>query len=428
MSAFFTAPVYLQALGLTNALGDGADAVVASLRSGVAPGMGLTSTLTGPAYVGRVPTLPSWDGALQALDAGLPPGTARPPFAEWCAALACYDCRHNRMLLSALLQILPQIAAAITRFGASRVGVVLGTSTSGIEAAEIAFRAQSPAATLPDAFDYRQMEIGSAGPLTAGVLGVQGPAYTLSTACTSSGKAVAAARRLLRLGLCDAVITGGVDSLCELTLQGFGSLASTSQERTNPLSAHRCGINIGEGAALFLMSRETPDANGVCLAGVGESSDAYHISSPDPAGVGGEMALRAALDDAGIDADAIGYVNLHATATPKNDEMEAAMMARVFPRGVPVSGTKPFTGHTLGAASATELGLLYLMLTRDDMPMPPHYWDGHQDPALPVLDLVQPGRYLTRRDPAGPHGGRRFLMSNSFAFGGNNISLIVGDR
>ncbi|WP_347554527.1 beta-ketoacyl-[acyl-carrier-protein] synthase family protein [Robbsia sp. KACC 23696] len=455
MSAFFSSPVYLRALGLTNALGDGADAVVASLRNGVAPGMGLMQTRTGPAYVGRVPTLPSWNDALQALHAGLPSGSARPVFAQWQAALSRYDCRHNRMLLAALLQILPAIADAITRFGAARVGVVLGTSTSGIEAAEIAFQTPSPSGSLPASFDYRQMEIGSAGPLAARVLGVRGPAYTLSTACTSSGKAIAAARRLLRLGLCDAVITGGVDSLCELTLQGFASLASTSLTPTNPLSVNRRGINIGEGAALFLMSREagTTDkadkadeadaasgardsaeaaaiggAGGVCLAGVGESSDAHHISSPDPAGVGGELALRMALDDAGIAPEAIDYVNLHATATPKNDEMEAAMIARVFPAGVPVSGTKPLTGHTLGAASATELGLLYLMLTRDDMPIPPHCWDGQPDPALPALDVVAPGRYLRRAAQTGSQHGRRFLMSNSFAFGGNNISLIVGDR
>ncbi|MGF7191373.1 beta-ketoacyl-[acyl-carrier-protein] synthase family protein [Robbsia andropogonis] len=425
MSAIFSPPVYLRALGLTNALGCGADAVVASVRGNVAPGMGLADTLTGPAYVGRVLRLPSWEAALHALDAGLPDCTARPSFAQWQAALSRYDCRHNRMLLAALLQILPDTAAAIERFGASRVGVVLGTSTSGIEAAERAFQAQSPAGTLPASFDYRQMEIGSAGPLTASVLGVRGPSYTLSTACTSSGKAIAASRRLLQLGLCDAVITGGVDSLCELTLQGFGSLASTSLTRSNPLSVNRNGINIGEGAALFLMSR---DAGGVWLAGVGESSDAHHISSPDPAGVGGELALRAALDDAGIPPGAIGYVNLHATATPKNDEMEAAMMARVFPGGVLTSGTKPFTGHMLGAASATELGLLYLMLSRDDMPMPPHCWDGQADPALPLLNVVRPGQFLARPDPSAPHGGRRFLMSNSFAFGGNNVSLIVGDR
>jgi len=222
---------------------------------------------------------------------------------------------------------------------------------------------------------------------------------------------------LLRAKLCDAVVVGGVDSLCELTLQGFASLESTSPVRTNPMSAQRRGINIGEGAAVFLMSREEGP---VVLAGAGESSDAHHISAPDPQGVGGELALRGALADAGIGASAIGYVNLHATATIKNDLMEAQLMARVFPDGVAASGTKPLTGHTLGAAGASELGLAWLTLARDDVALPRHLWDGEADPALPPLDLVEDARYLPR------NGVRQYVMSNSFAFGGSNVSLILG--
>lgn len=385
-------PVYLHALGMVNALGDDVASIVAALARGEAPGMGPIATRTGTAFAGSVKA----------------PLDVAPP-----ASLAHYDCRNNRLLLAALAQIRPAIEAARERFGAGRIGVVLGTSTSGISAAEMVF-------TQPGAsgkFDYRQMEIGTAAPFAAAALDLRGPAYTISTACTSSAKAFAAARRLLRAQLCDAVVVGGVDSLCELTLQGFASLESTSPVRTNPMSAQRRGINIGEGAAVFLMSREEGP---VMLAGAGESSDAHHISAPDPQGAGGELALRAALADAGISATQISYVNLHATATIKNDQMEAHLMARVFPDGVAASGTKPLTGHTLGAAGATELGLAWLTLARDDVALPRHLWDGQADPALPVLDLIQDVRHLPRS------GASQYVMSNSFAFGGSNASLILG--
>lgn len=186
------------------------------------------------------------------------------------------------------------------------------------------------------------------------------------------------------------------------------------------MSRNRCGINVGEGAAVFLMSR---DEAAVRLAGVGESSDAHHISSPDPQGVGGELALREALADAGIAPSSIGYVNLHATATRKNDEMEASLMSRVFPEGVATSGTKPLTGHQLGAAGATELGFVWLTLARQDVALPRHLWDGEADPALPALDLVETERFLPRE--AATQGGTRYAMSNSFAFGGSNVSLIL---
>jgi 3-oxoacyl-[acyl-carrier-protein] synthase-1 len=321
------------------------------------------------------------------------------------------------LLLAALAQIAPAIEATRERYGAHRIGVVLGTSTSGIGAAEAAFVYREQAGELPTGFDYRQMEIGSAAPFAAATLGVRGPAFTISTACTSSAKAFASARRLLQLQLCDAVVVGGVDSLCELTVQGFASLESTSNVRANPMSRNRCGINVGEGAAVFLMSREEA---AVRLAGVGESSDAHHISSPDPQGAGGELALRAALADAGVGSGAIGYVNLHATATRKNDDMEAKLMTRVFPNGVATSGTKPLTGHQLGAAGATELAFAWLTLAHDGVALPRHLWDGDADPTLPALDLIESERFL-------PHGaGPQYVMSNSFAFGGSNVSLILG--
>ncbi|TDV39013.1 3-oxoacyl-[acyl-carrier-protein] synthase-1 [Paraburkholderia caballeronis] len=385
-------PVYLHALGMVNALGGDVTAIVGALARGEAPGMGPIRTRLGEAFVGRV----------------VGPLDVAPP-----AALAHYDCRNNRLLLLALAQIRPQIDVARERFGAGRIGVVLGTSTSGISAAERVFTQADDCAAAP--FDYRQMEIGTAAPFAAAALGLGGPAFTISTACTSSAKAFVAARRLLRANLCDAVVVGGVDTLCELTLQGFASLESTSAVRTNPMSVNRRGINIGEGAAVFLMSR---DEGPVMLAGAGESSDAHHVSAPDPQGAGGELAVRAALADAGVGATAIGYVNLHATATIKNDQMEAQLMARVFPDGVAASGTKPLTGHTLGAAGATEAGLAWLALARDDVALPRHLWDGQADPALPPLDFVEAVRHLPRG------AARQYLMSNSFAFGGSNVSLV----
>jgi len=219
---------------------------------------------------------------------------------------------------------------------------------------------------------------------------------------------------LLLLGLCDAVVVGGADSLCQLTVHGFAALESTSAVLSNPMSRNRDGINVGEGAALFLMSREPGPA---ALVGVGESSDAHHVSAPDPDGIGGELALRAALADGGLQPADIGYVNLHATATRKNDEMESRVMARVFEQGVPTSGTKPYTGHTLGAAGATELGLCWLTLARG-MSLPRHIWDGQLDAELAPLDLVSTERFLA---------DARYCMSNSFAFGGSNVSLIIGD-
>ncbi|MBU9559360.1 beta-ketoacyl-[acyl-carrier-protein] synthase family protein [Burkholderia multivorans] len=388
-------PVYLSAPGMINALGATTEDIVAALHAGTAPGMGPRSDVAGGGWVGR---------AVSTLDIAPP------------ASLAHFDCRNNRLLLAALAQIRPAVDAAIERYGARRIGVVIGTSTSGIQAAEHALAQRAATGVMPPGFDYRQMEIGTAAPFVRAVLGVTGPAYTLSTACTSSAKAFAAARRLLRLQLCDAVVVGGADSLCELTLQGFASLESVSPTRTNPMSRNRNGINIGEGAALFLMGR---DETAVRLAGVGESSDAHHISAPDPAGHGAEDALRAALADAGVASSAIGYVNLHATATRLNDEMEAKVTARVFPHGVPASGTKPLTGHMLGAAGATELGFAWLVLARG-IPLPRHHWDGEHDAALPALDLVDGDRHL------GSDATGRYVMSNSFAFGGSNASLILG--
>jgi 3-oxoacyl-[acyl-carrier-protein] synthase-1 len=346
------------------------------------------------------------------------------PLGRVDADLPCVDhlplslrSRNNQLALAALQGIRPAVDAAIGRYGAARVGVVVGTSTSGVAATEAALAARAHTGALPDDFHYGQQEMGSPALLLARELGVGGPAYVHSSACSSSAKALASAARLIRMGLCDAVVTGGVDTLCGFTVAGFSALESVSAAPCNPLSAARNGINLGEGAALFLMSRE-PAA--VALCGWGESSDGHHMSAPDPAGGGARLAMQEALRRAGIAAADVDYINLHGTATVQNDAMESRAVADLFGTGVAVSSTKPFTGHTLGAAGAVEAAFCWLAM-QDDNPqgiLPPHLWDGAQDPALPVLNVVRPGQGLGRP--------LRWALSNSFAFGGSNATLVFG--
>jgi 3-oxoacyl-[acyl-carrier-protein] synthase-1 len=393
-------PCYLPALGIINALGSGADEVARRLFAGDTSGMVLE------------------DGWLPGAPARV--GRARGDLPEIPEKFADYACRNNRLLLAALAQIETAVDAVLTRHGRNRVGVVLGSSTSGIAEGEAAIAAQRIHGALPAGYHYTQQEIGMPAVFLARYLQLGGPAYTVSTACTSSAKAFASARNLLRHGLCDAVLVGGVDSLCRLTINGFTALESTSIDLCLPMSRNRHGINIGEGAALFLMTR---DEAAIELLGIGETSDAYHMSAPHPEGLGAKAAMHAALADAGLLAGDIDYLNLHATATPKNDEMESRAVSNVFsgvlPDGIATSGTKPLSGHTLGAAGATELAFCWLALR--DGQLPPHVWDGEADPALPLLDLVKAGRHFSRRT-------RRACMSNSFAFGGSNASLLIGDQ
>jgi 3-oxoacyl-[acyl-carrier-protein] synthase-1 len=270
---------------------------------------------------------------------------------------------------------------------------------------------------LPGDFHYAQQEMGSPAALLAHELKVTGPAYVHSSACSSSAKALASAARLIRMGLVDAVVTGGVDTLCGFTVAGFSALESVSAVQCKPLGAGRNGINLGEGAGLFLMSRE-PAA--VALCGWGESSDGHHMSAPDPLGAGARIAMQDALRRAGIDAAEVDYINLHGTATLQNDAMESRAVADLFGTRVAVSSTKPFTGHTLGAAGAVEAAFCWLAMQDDNLEgrLPPHLWDGEADPALPPLNVAQPGARLGR--PI------RYALSNSFAFGGSNAALVFG--
>ncbi|HLD64540.1 MAG TPA: beta-ketoacyl-[acyl-carrier-protein] synthase family protein [Pseudomonas sp.] len=398
-------PVYLNALGLNCALGQGKQAVATALFVGDSSGMQAQTgwvaerALTVGAVPGSLPELPDLPGHPSS--------------------------RNNQLLLAAALEIEPELRAAISRFGAERIAVVLGTSTSGIEEASQSIAEYLKQGELPAHYHYAQQELAEPANFLSDWLGLSGPCFSISTACTSGARALLSAQRLLNLGVCDAVICGGVDSLCRLTLNGFSALEAISAERCNPFSVNRHGINIGEAAALFLLTREPAPRSGVpiTLLGGGACSDAHHISAPQPDGLGAQAAMRKALAAAGISADQVDYLNLHGTATTHNDAMESQAVQAIFPSGVACSSSKSMVGHTLGAAGALEAAFCWLTLSEynPEHLLPPHLWDGQADPALPALNLVQPGTRLSNTRP-------RRLMSNSFAFGGNNISLILSEE
>ena len=391
-----SAPVYLHGLGLVCALGGDAASVRRELLRDDAPGGVAATEAFSP---GRNLHLGVAAGEWQASE-------------DWPLPLRS---RNNALLGGALAQLRPTLERALDGIDPARVGVVIGSSTSGIAEGETAIAALAREGRMPPGFHYGQQDLHSAARLVAAQSGARGPAATVSTACSSGAKALASGARWLRAGLCDAVIAGGADSLCAFTVAGFSALESVSAERCNPSSRNRRGINIGEGAALFLLTR-TPGA--VRLSGWGESSDAHHISAPEPQGRGAEAAMREALRRAGLAAADIDYINLHGTATPHNDLAESLAVHRIFGERPWCSSTKPFTGHALGAAGAIEAAFCWMLLQDNpDGRLPPHWWDGAADPALAPLRLVVPGARLGRPP--------RHLLSNSFAFGGNNACLLL---
>ncbi len=332
-------------------------------------------------------------------------------------ALARYACRNNSMTLAALEQIEDAVRDAVAAAGRDRVAVVMGSSTSGVSDAEAAIRHQHQTGVLAPSFHYEQLEFGGASGFLADLLDLRGPALTLSTACSSGARALATARSLLALGVADAVIAGATDTLCRLTTNGFSALQVVSDEVTNPLSRNRKGITLGEGSALFLVTREP---SGIQLRGIGESSEAHHMSAPDPHGAGAEAAMRAALEDAGLAPDAIAYLSLHGTGTALNDAMECSAISRTFSSPPPCSAAKPMVGHTLGAAGAVEAGFCWLMLHEQEagsIALIPHVFDGDRDPELAAIPLASKGM----RVPAGP------VLSNAFGFGGNNCCLVLAE-
>jgi 3-oxoacyl-[acyl-carrier-protein] synthase-1 len=335
------------------------------------------------------------------------------------APLAAWDCRNNRLAEVGLGQdgFAAAVHAAAARLGASRIGVFLGTSTSGILQTELAYRRRDASSgALPLEFNYaRTHNTYSVSGYVRARLGLAGPAWTVSTACSSSAKVFGSAARMIEAGVIDAAVVGGVDSLCLTTLYGFNSLELLARGPCRPYDRDRSGLSIGEAAAFVLLeapARGAPPAAALLL-GVGESSDAHHMSAPHPEGFGARLAMHAALDAAGLQPGDIDYVNLHGTATPSNDAAEDHAVVELLGRDVPCSSTKGATGHTLGAAGAVEAAIAVLALRHGFVP------GGAQtcelDPALQA-------NYRLATTPA----PLARVLSNSFGFGGTNCSLVLG--
>lgn len=389
------APLAISASTLTTALGAGRAANLAALqdqRSGLAP-----------VRFENLP-LPTWTGEVEGVDAvTLPDG------------LSEYDCRNNRLAWLGLQQdgFLSAVAAARARWGAGRVGVFLGTSTSGLLQTEIAYRERGPDGELPTGYLYGPTQnTYSVADFVAHALGLDGPSWVVSTACSSSAKVFGNAARLIAAGLIDAAVVGGVDSLCLTTLYGFNSLELLSSDICRPWDGARNGLSIGEAAAFAIVERECAAPQG-WLLGVGESNDGHHMSTPHPQGAGAIAAMRSALADADLSPADIDYVNLHGTATPSNDTAEDRAVASVFGTQTPCSSTKGATGHTLGAAGGVEA--LIAMLSIENHLMPAGLNVQRRDPDLHLNYLLE-----------NRHAPVRRVLSNSFGFGGSNASLVFG--
>ncbi|HSM10392.1 MAG TPA: beta-ketoacyl-[acyl-carrier-protein] synthase family protein [Lysobacter sp.] len=401
-------PVAIRAFTATTALGRGIEAQASALaaRRG-----GLRRNDFGPRIDGQMP-LPCWIGRVDGVeDAPLP------------AALARWECRNNRLAWLALQAdgILDAVAAMAARHGSERVAVVIGTSTSSIGATEDAYAGLQPddgndRSRFPDDLDRPIVHTPhSLGDFVQHATGLRGPCITVATACSSSAKVFAQAARLINAGVVDAALVGGVDTLCGSVLFGFNALQLVSADPCRPFDAARVGLSLGEAGGFAVLERIDDDrAAPLQLRGYGESSDAHHMSAPHPQGAGAEKAMRDALARAGIDAADVGYLNLHGTATPANDSIEAAAVARMFPAGLHASSTKGWTGHTLGAAGIVESVFALLALQRGVLP-------GILNSATPDVACGPQIRFDNAH-----RIGLRYAMNNSFGFGGNNCSLVFG--
>jgi 3-oxoacyl-[acyl-carrier-protein] synthase-1 len=392
-------PLVLSKFTATSCIGRGAAQTLAALldeRSGLAPCRFDTVRLD--THVGEVPDVDAQR---------LPPEFLR------------YECRNNRLAEIGLEQdgFAEAVEEAARRVGRARLGVFLGTSTAGILQTELAYRARDPVTgALPEAFDYAATHnTFSVADYVRRRLRLHGPAVVVSCACASSAKVFAAARRMIDAGLIDAALVGGVDSLCLTTLYGFHSLQLCASGPCRPFDVARDGISIGEAAAFALLERPSnrTASDDVLLLGVGESNDAYHMSAPHPEGRGARLAMEAALLDAGLESDAIDYINLHGTGTPSNDRSESQAVTSVFGPSTPCSSTKGATGHTLGAAGGLEAVISALALRHSLMP-------GGVNTER--VDETLTAHYIRRNRSA----ALTRVLTNSFGFGGTNCTLILG--
>ncbi len=388
-------PIPVTAYTLSNALGRGKSAVLARLRgsdSGLRPcdfeDVGF------PCWIGRIP--------------GIEEVPVRADLAE-------FDCRNNRLAQIGLEQdgFTQAVEQARQRYGRERIGLFLGTSTSGIREAEMAYAHRDRANdSLPSGFRYQTTQnCYSLTDFCRRYLDIAGPAFSISTACSSSSKVFAAARRHIDAGLCDAAVVGGTDSLCLTTLYGFHSLGLIAEHACAPWGLERAGISIGEAAGFALLERDAKDAP-AALLGYGESSDAHHMSTPHPEGAGAARAIELALRSAGIPAGELDYINLHGTGTRLNDSSEDRALQH-FQHTAACSSTKGWTGHTLGAAGITEAAIT--LLAMETGLVPGNLGLGEADPAL-----TTPVRTISSEQTV------NYAMSNSFGFGGSNCSLVFG--
>jgi 3-oxoacyl-[acyl-carrier-protein] synthase I len=380
---------------ITNALGNGNEATwdaIEQNRTGLAPCKFETADIA--TYIGQIP-----DSLLLPVRADL----------------QHFDCRNNRLAQLSLSQdgFEQSVRNAIEKYGAHRIGVFLGTSTSGILSTELAYR-ERPAhsGSLPPDFQYAgtQNNYSLAG-FVSHYFGLTGPALVVSSACSSSAKVFGNAQRMIAAGFCDAAIVGGVDSLCLTTLYGFKALGLVSEQPCRPYDAERNGISISEAAGFALLEKN-PESAKYRVSGVGESSDAYHMSSPHPEGRGAAAAMNAALQQGGLSPSAIGYINLHGTATKTNDAAEGAAVASLFGKNTPVSSTKGFHGHSLGAAGITEITIAAMALERGLVPGSPN--TQQLDPSISV-------NYQLKNSASKMNA----VLSNSFGFGGSNCSVLI---
>ena len=341
------------------------------------------------------------------------------------ASGARYDMKIMRIENAALEQIADDVLAVKERYGADRVAVCLGSCDNGTEFSLANHRKYFAEGKFPKDYNIEIQGADYVSTFVAEKFGLTGPAVTFATACSSSAGAIIKASEMIMGGVVDAAVVGGIDIASDTTLIGFSALEAVSSEITNPFSKNRHGITLGDGAAFFVLTREHLDGSSVKLLGWGESADAYHMTSPDPSGAGAEKAIRRALEASKVATSEVGYINLHGTGTKFNDSMEGKAVAAIFgEKTVPVSTTKPVTGHTLGAAAALEAAICWKALVEnqgknDNIQLPLQVWDGERDEEIPELNIVD-GKSGAAK------GNLKICLSNSFAFGGANACLVLG--
>lgn len=389
-----SAPLYIHDFALCSALGSDKKTIWQALKNGTRPAFVQKKFREKERYVVEIPQ------------------SSLPQVKD-----AYYDNHVNRLSEVVLSQMETSVCEAVKEFGADRIGVFIGSSDNGSEASLAGLDSFQKTGSYPKKYELKMQQADFAAEYIAKRFGLTGPIFTHSSACASSASAFASARNWLEAGFCDAAIVGGVDIATETVVLGFDSLEAVSLSPTIPFSKNRTGLTIGDGAAYFLVSKK-PDQAKFKVVGIGESADADHVTAPRADGEGAVQAIDKALKDAELSAADIDYINLHGTGTKLNDAMESVAVNRVFGNDTPASSTKGLTGHTLGAAGALEAAFCCLTLSDENTEhvLPMHVFDGERDPSIPEIRLVKNGETAKRLN---------ICMSNSFGFGGCNVSLIL---